>query len=681
MLRPIAMTVLLAVALVTFAALMIPRTRLLFALRRENLFDNIPERIRGVLKFAIGQYRMPREVAAGVAHIFIFAGFMIVSLATVTHFVHAYLPDWHLPGMGGRVGDIYTLIKDSAEFLVLLGTTYGLWRRLKRAPSRVGRSWEGVFVLVMISLLMLTDFLAAGGEFAAAGVTGLPYSPGGYLGGLALAPLGHHGAELAGQVAYWVHCTAVLVFLNFLPLGKHFHIITGIPNVFFRNLEVAGYVPKIDLENSETFGIRSTKDLTWSMAMDVYSCTECGRCNTYCPTMLTGKPLSHRQLNIDIKKALFADKDVLLSGDAAQVEALPSLVDDDKRVKNDTIWACTTCGACEQECPVYIENVPRIIQMRQQKVLMEGDVSPELARAYKGMENNNNPWGIGSDQRDAWAQDLDIPRIADIVSDAGEIPMLYWIGCAGSFDDRNKKITLAVVRILRAAKVPFAILGKEEGCTGDVARRTGNEYLFQTLAQANIETMNNYKVKKILTHCPHCLHTLKSEYPEFGGQYEVVHHTQLIEQLIVSKQLLLPHAVKTTIAYHDSCYLGRYHDIYDAPRNIMRAVQGAEVHEVPRNKSRSVCCGAGGGRFWMEEHIGERINVHRAGEMAAAGTETVASACPFCLTMMRDGLGHLGKESVSAMDVAEIVAQAIGPEAALMATAAAAAGLPADASA
>ena len=661
MLRPIAMSVLLLVALVVFAKLMIPRTRLLFALRREDLFDRWPERVRGVLKFAIGQYRMPREIVAGLAHIFIFAGFMIVSLATVTHFVHAYVPGWQMWGLRGRLGDCYTLVKDSSEFLVLLGVSYGLWRRLRKAPSRVGRSWEGVFVLVMIGLLMLTDFLAAGGEFAATGRSGLPWSPGGHLGALLLAPLGQRGAELAGDVAYWVHCTAVLVFLNFLPLGKHFHIITGIPNVFFRNLKVAGYVPKVDLENSEKFGIRSTKDLTWSMAMDVYSCTECGRCNVYCPTMLTGKPLSHRTLNTDIKKALYADQEALLSGDAAKAEALPDLVGSPDRVLNDTIWACTTCGACEQECPVYIENVPRIIQMRQNKVLMEGDVSPELARAYKGMENNNNPWGIGSDKRDAWAEGLDIPRVADIVNAKGEVPLLYWIGCAGSFDDRNKKITLAVVKLLQAAKVPFAILGKEEGCTGDAARRTGNEYLFQALAQANIEMLNTYKVKKILSHCPHCLHTLKAEYPEFGGNFEVLHHTQFIQELIDTKRLNLTETVKTKVAFHDSCYLGRYHDIYDAPRNILKAVPGAEVKEAPRNKSRSVCCGAGGGRFWMEEHIGERINVHRAGEMAAVGGDTVGSACPFCLTMMKDGLGHLGKDDVVAMDVAEIVAQAVGP--------------------
>ena len=652
------MSCLLVVALASFTYLMVPRMRLLFVLRHENLFDQIPERIKGTLKFAIGQWRMPRDPVAGIAHIFIFSGFMIVSLATVTHFVHAYVPHWHAPGLGGQLGNIYSLIKDCSEMLVLVGVMYGLWRRLKPTPSRVGRSWEGVFVLVMIFTLMTTDFLVTGGELVQSGERGLPYSPGGYLASLLLAPMGPSAAAISGQISYWIHCAGVLLFLNFLPLGKHFHIITGIPNVFFRNLKTAGFVPKTDLENAEKFGIAKTADLTWSMALDVYSCTECGRCNVYCPTVLTGKPLSHKFLNLDIKHAMLADKDVILSGDKDKIEALPSLVSEG-RIKDETIWACTTCGSCEQECPVYIEQTPRIIQMRQNKVLMEGDIAPELARAYKGMENNNNPWGLGSDKRDDWAQGLDIPRMSDVAGSDKEAPLLYWIGCAGSFDDRNKKITLAMVKILQAANVPFAILGKEEGCTGDAARRTGNEYLFQALAQANVDLLNGYNVKQVLTHCPHCLHTIKTEYPQFGGNYEVVHHTQFIDDLIKRGKLTLKEQPAQKVALHDSCYLGRYHQIYDEPRNIIRAVPGAEVVELPRNKSRSVCCGAGGGRFWMEETIGERINVHRAKEVAAAQTDSVGSSCPFCLTMMKDGLGHIGKEQVGAQDVSEIVAQAL----------------------
>jgi Fe-S oxidoreductase len=371
----------------------------------------------------------------------------------------------------------------------------------------------------------------------------------------------------------------------------------------------------------------------------------------------TGKPLSHRQLNLDIKHFLKEDTATLLSGDKAKIEALPDLVSEE-RVSSETIWACTTCGSCEQECPVFIENVPRIIQMRQNKVLMEGDIAPELARAYKGMENNSNPWGLGSDKRDEWAQGLEIPRASDLGELGSEI-LLYWIGCAGSFDDRNKKITLAMVKILQAAGVKFAILGKEEGCTGDPARRTGNEYLFQMLATANVEVLNNYKVQKVLTHCPHCLHTIKNEYPAFGGKYDVVHHTQLLDELIAQGKLKLTKEVKTRLAYHDSCYIGRYNGIYDAPRNVVKAVPGAELVELPRHRSRSFCCGAGGGRFWMEERIGTRINENRAKEALELKPETVGSNCPFCLVMLRDGIAAQGREDVKTQDLAELVAAAL----------------------
>lgn len=655
MTEAIVMTFLLVVALGAFARTMGPRVLLLTRARPENRFDQIPARVVSALKFAVGQWRMPRDPIAGIAHIFIFSGFMVVSLATITHFVQAYSPGWHIPG---HAGEIYSFIKDVCEGLVLIGVVYGLWRRLKPTPSRVGRSWEGVFVLCMIFVLMVTDYLVFGGELAASGKTGLPYNPGGELAAIVLRPLGPNLAHGIGAAAYWLHCIAVLVFLNFLPLGKHFHVITAIPKVFFRDLKPYGQVPKIDLEKTEKFGIANTADLTWSMVLDLYSCTECGRCSMYCPTVLTAKPLEHRRLNLSLKSALYDDQKVLLSGDPKQVEGLAALVGG--KINPETIWACTTCGSCEQECPVYIENVPRIIQMRQNKVLMEGDIPAELQRAYKGMENNSNPWGIGSDKRDAWAEGLDIPRMADKASEA-EAPLLYWIGCAGSFDDRNKKITLAMVKILKAANVPFAILGKEEGCTGDPARRTGNEYLFQMLAGQNVEVLNNYKVKRVLAHCPHCLHTIKTEYPQFGGNYEVVHHTQLIAELLQSGKLKLNNELKQSMAYHDSCYLGRYHNIYEAPRQVAKHIPGLKIIEMPRNESRSVCCGAGGGRFWMEEKIGTRINVHRTQEALDTNADTIASACPFCLTMLKDGVAELGKEDkVKTLDLAEMVAQAIG---------------------
>ncbi len=659
MISAIAMSVLLVVSLSCFTWLMTPRMKLLWAAKPEQRFDQIPERLKGTLKFAIGQWRMAREPIAGAAHIMIFSGFMVLTLATITHIAHAYDHDFYLPGLGGLGGKVYGVIKDIFEFLVLVGVSYGLWRRLKRTPSRVGRSWEGVFVLCMITVLMLTDFFYDAGNLVASGEMSSAWNPGGSLFAVLISGFSPDSAHIFAVTNYWIHCITVLVFLNFLPIGKHFHVITGIPKVFFRDLNPYGQMEKIDLEKAESFGIKTTADLSWSQVLDLYSCTECGRCTVYCPTVLTHKPLTHRQLNLDLKHALYDEQAILLSTERNQENKLPDLVGG--RISADTIWACTTCGSCEQECPVFIENVPRIIQMRQNKVLMDGDMPPELTRAFKGMEQNSNPWGIGSDKRDAWAEGLEIPRVADIFEKGDEIPLLYWIGCAGSFDDRNKKITLAVVRILKAAGVPFAILGKEEGCSGDPARRTGNEYLFQALAESNVEILNNYKIKRIMAHCPHCLHTLKTDYPQFGGNYEVLHHTQVIEELVQSGKLQIENEIRTQVAYHDSCYLGRYHNIYESPRNIIKALPGAELVELERNKSRSVCCGAGGGRFWLEENIGERINIHRSQEALAAKTDTIGSACPFCLTMLKDGVAALGHENVQTLDIAEIVARALGP--------------------
>ncbi len=662
MVTAIVMSVFLAAGLVVFAALMVPRVRLLLAAKREQRFDQFGARILGTLQFAFGQWRMPREPVAGFAHIFIFFGFLVVSIATVTHFAHAYDPSWHLPGLGGTAGLYYVLVKDVFEVLVLLGVLYGLWRRLKPTPSRVGRSWEGVFVLFMIFLLMITDFVTAGGELVVAGASGLPYNPAGHVAALALAPLGPETAHLVGVGSWWIHCVAILVFLNFLPIGKHFHVITAIPNVFVRNLRGGGTFPPVDVEKEmeaeRPVGIRSLADLSWPQVLNTYSCTECGRCNVYCPTVLTDKPLSHRQVNLDLKHALYDQKADLLSTDPAKREALTPIID--TVLKPETVWACTTCGSCEQECPVFIEQVPRIVGLRQYKVMMEADIAPELARAFEGMERNSNPWGLGSDQRDAWAKELDLPRAADLHAAGKPIPLLYWVGCAGSYDDRAKKITLAMIKILQAAGVEFAILGKEEGCTGDSARRAGNEYLFQIMAKANVELLNGYGVKTILATCPHCYHTLKVDYREFGGHYELIHHSELIRDLLAAGKLKLKETATKRVAWHDSCYLGRYHEIYAAPRQVVRAVPGLELVELPRNRSRGVCCGAGGGRFWMEEHIGERINVHRSKEAVAAGTDCVGSACPFCLTMLKDGVAELGKdEQVKTLDLAEIVAQAL----------------------
>jgi Fe-S oxidoreductase len=468
-------------------------------------------------------------------------------------------------------------------------------------------------------------------------------------------------------VAFFLHLALVLVFLNVLPYGKHFHIITALPNVFFARLDPVAALRKLDLEAEDaSFGTATVKDLSWKEAWDVYSCTECGRCQTHCPTYVTGKPLSHKEVNRAIRRHLAEVAPTLAALAAAKDPAerepllakLPPITD---VVPPETAWACTTCGWCETACPVLIENVPRLIDLRRQAVQVDSVFPDEAARIFKGIETQGNPWGIGSNRRTEWCEDLAIPRAAD----GGEYEWLFFVGCAGAFDDRQKKVSRAIVRILREAKVTFAILGEEETCTGDAARRLGNEYLFQLQAASLVETLNGHGVKKILVQCPHCLNTLQNELPDFGGRYEVVHHAELIARLVADGRLTPARAEGLgPVTFHDPCYLARWNGVVEPPRAALQAVGVAPV-EMPRSGRQGFCCGAGGGRMWLEETLGTRINRNRVDEAVATlgGAGVIATGCPFCLTMMKDGLADAGaEERVRAMDVAELVALGLPKE-------------------
>jgi Fe-S oxidoreductase len=493
-----------------------------------------------------------------------------------------------------------------------------------------------------------------------------PWAPSGWLGAAAMFSAGLDTGASVGPVTYvafFLHLALVLVFLNVLPYGKHFHIITALPNVFFARLDPVAALRKLDLEAEDaSFGTATVKDLSWKEAWDVYSCTECGRCQTHCPTYVTGKPLTHKAVNQAIRHHL-GDQATTLTAlarakDAATKEAaaaaLPPIT---AAVPPETFWACTTCGWCETACPVLIENVPRLVDMRRHQVLVESAFPDEASRVFKGLETQGNPWGIGSNRRAEWCADLDVPRAA-----AGEpFEWLFFVGCAGAFDDRQKKVSRAIVKILKEAKVSFAILGEEETCTGDAARRLGNEYLFQMQAQAIVETLNGYGVKKILVQCPHCLNTLLNELPQFGGRYEVVHHAELVAKLVGEGKLAPSTAAAKdlgAVTLHDPCYLARWNGITEAPRAAIAAA-GVTLRELPRSGREGFCCGAGGGRFWLEEKLGTRVNRNRVDEAVATlgGAGTIATGCPFCLTMMKDGVADAGKEdAVKVLDLAEIVA-------------------------
>jgi Fe-S oxidoreductase len=481
-------------------------------------------------------------------------------------------------------------------------------------------------------------------------------------------------AHVVARVSWWTHAALILYFLNHLPGSKHLHVLTSLLNVWFSNTSGPGRVGAmrpmdLEAENAEQFGASDVEHLSWKNLLDGYSCTECGRCTAVCPANSTGKLLSPRMIVVKTRarlteKATTLDAIAAGGGTATEEQTAvlaKNLLDD--WITEEELWACTSCRACVQECPVSIDQLDIINELRRDLVLMESRFPEELAPALTSLERNGSPWAFSASDRAQWAEGMDIPTMAELVEKGEKADILFWVGCMGSFDDRAKKITVAFARILQAANVRFAILGQEETCHGDPARRMGNEYLYQMLAKGVIETLDGYHVKTIVTFCPHCFHQMGSEFPDIGGNYEVIHHTDYIERLLEAGRVPLDteHGERLKVAYHDSCYLGRYNDIYDAPRNALkRALPIMELVEPPRTKSRGMCCGAGGGRMWMEENVGKRVNVERSEELLATGADQIAVACPFCMTMITDGVASAGS-SVPVLDISEVVASRLLP--------------------
>jgi len=467
-----------------------------------------------------------------------------------------------------------------------------------------------------------------------------------------LTGAGPSTALTASNAAWWIHNLVVLTFLNFLPIAKHFHVITSIPNVFFTKLEPYGRLSKQDLENSEIYGTSRFRHFTWKQVLDMYSCTECGRCSAECPATATNKPLAPRQLMLDLRNFLYQEpKAALGNGDDPQ-----PIIGEHTGVTDEVLWSCTSCRACEEACPVHIEYVDKIVDMRRHLVQEESRFPTELTRVFKSMETQSNPWGVNADKRDEWAEGLDVPRLAD----KPDAEYLFFVGCAGSFDDRAKKITRAVAKILNAAGVSYAILGKEETCNGETARRLGNEYLYQAMASMNVEVFNGYNVKKVITNCPHCFNTIANEFPQFGGNYEVVHASQLVADLLRQGRLPVSQQTAQEVVFHDSCYLGRYNDVYDGPREILKAIPGVILKEASRSRNQGMCCGAGGGRMWIDEHPDQRVNSLRVQQLLETKPDVIASACPYCMTMLSDGVKEKElSEKIQNRDVLELVADAI----------------------
>jgi Fe-S oxidoreductase len=686
-LNAVAFAVVLAVGLGIFIRQIWGRFNLLRAATGKFELDRIPERIEAVLVYALGQKKFIRpevvrqgEAVAGWMHFFIFWGFTILGVQVIHMFGRMFVPGFTLPFMGVDsiipLGGPYLLLKDVFQLLVLISIGVAFTRWLVTRPKRLygyppaeneirGHShWEAFVILGCIGLIMLGGYLYDGGmlavhresEHAIAEMKWQPISK--LVGAAMLVTLGSGGSEAIAVAAQWMHNLAVLVMLNFLPLAKHFHVITSLPNVFFKKTAPTGQLSKQDLENATSFGTSHIDQFTWKQVMDMFSCTECGRCSSQCPATATGKPLAPRQLLLNLRDYLYTHQDEVIAkrvnaksnGDGAEpAEVGENIVG--PVIEDEVLWSCNVCRACEEACPVMIEYVDKIVDMRRHLVQEEARFPSELTRVFKAMETQSNPWGIGAEKRFDWADGLDVPTVAD----KPDAEYLYFVGCAGAFDDRNKKTTQAFARLLKKAGVDFACLATEEQCNGDSARRLGNEYLYQAMAQACVEQMNGYKVRKVLTNCPHCFNTIKNEFTQFGGNFEVIHAAEFLQQLIAAGRLQVPPEFQKRVAYHDSCYYGRFNDVYDEPRDVLTTA-GANLQEMKRHKHFGMCCGAGGGRMWIEEDPDKRVNLLRTDQALETNPEVIAVSCPFCMTMLSDGIKAKDlEERVQTLDVVEIV--------------------------
>jgi Fe-S oxidoreductase len=651
----------LAIALFVWSCRTLIR-HMLVAKRKDDRFDNIGERIRRVLKIAFGQSKLLRDPVAGSIHFVIFWGFMLFLFAVLESIIQGFYSPFTFSFLGPLYVPI-TLIQDVFGLLVILAILFSLMRRFVFKVKRLEVDNEGKIDAVTILLLIMLVCLSMFGQnishvakhnFILEANELRPISA-----ALSASLFGSGSdASLPFEIFWWIHIVTVLGFMNYLPYSKHLHVLTSIPNTFFANIDSKRNTLQplnLDDENAESFGSSDIEQMSWKQILDSYTCTECGRCTDVCPAATVGKPLSPRKILVDIRKRT-KDKAPLVLADVKENEVLTKTLVHDY-ITDAELWSCTTCNACVQECPVMIEHVDSIVDMRRNLVLTESNFPNSLNNVFKSIETNFTPWVFNQSDRANWAEGMNIKTMAE----DSNCEILYWVGCAGSFDNRYQKVTQAFAKIMQKANVDFRILGTEEKCNGDTARRLGNEYLAQMMMKENIETLNGYGVKKIVTACPHCFHSLGREYKQFGGDYEVVHHTQFIDQLISSRKISLRSNHKSSrMTYHDSCYIGRYNDVYEEPRKTLRQLGNVDLVEMKRNKSRGFCCGAGGGRMFLEDEEGGRVNLERTKEALETKADTLASACPFCMTMLTDGVKHYEKtDNVAVKDIAEIVLENI----------------------
>ncbi len=689
---PVIFGVVLVAAWVAFLLRIRKLVNLLLLGQPENRFDHLGDRAKFFMLMVLGQRGVLRDPLPGIAHFFTFWGFIIIQLDALNLWAMGF--HFELPIIGSPV---FAVVLDFFIFAAFLALLIFAFRRLvlrpKQLQSQSHSPVDAFVILGMIMLVLVSLFFFE--VFAYIATSGEAWTPFGALVGQAWSGISLGTANALLSVAWWANVLVVLGFLIYIPNSKHLHLLATPFNVFFRSYQPKGALQIIpNIEEREDYGVHKISQFTWKQLLDGYACTECGRCNSVCPALATDKPLWPKEIILAVKEELFAAGGIMLVSAEAAEERAKTEPMVGGLVMEESLWACTNCGACVEICPVSIDHVQKIDDMRRFLVMEESSFPQEVTPLFNNLERNANPWEISNDTRADWAKALNVPTLAE----DSEVDVLYWVGCMGSFDQRNQKVATAFAKVMQHAGVRFGILGPEESCTGDPARRIGNEYLWQTLAQQNIEVLNGYgfgkeatasangsngsngsanghtaysgvgvppgrayNVKTVVATCPHCFNTIKNEYPQLGGNFEVIHHTEFIDRLISSGQLKLPVGFDLRkLTYHDPCFIGRWNDIYDEPRRVLNVISSKGVTEMQRNRNRSFCCGGGGGRVWMEEKIGKRINNTRVQEALDTGAEALAAACPFCITMFEDGIkaveaqDHFGVE-----DIAEILARAL----------------------
>jgi Fe-S oxidoreductase len=619
-----------------------------------NRLAELPARIQTAIVNVLGQKAVLKKKSAGIMHATIFWGFLIITLGTLEQFATTLHNEANFQFIGETAYSALVLLQDFFTLAVLLAVGYACFRRFVIRPEGLGKSRDANIVLLFTGSLMVAIFLMNAYHILGDAPwysSAMPISSAiaSMLSGTASDSSIAHGLSTFFK---WVHMLIVLGFSMYIPSSKHLHVVAAGPNTFLRHLPREKGMTKINFEDESVtqYGAAKVTDLDWKDVLDYYSCTECGRCQDLCPAYNTQKPLSPKALILDLKENMYRNKQKVLAGAHDDVSHVI-----DENVTEDVIWACTSCRACEIACPVFIEHTDKIFDIRRNLVMMESRFPAEVQSVFKNMETNATPWAFGASERANWAEGLGVKTMAE----ESNVDVLLWVGCAGSYDDRNKKVLRSFASLLKKAGVKFAILGTEEQCTGDPARRIGNEYLYQTLAQANVETLNRYSVKRIVTACPHCFNTIKNEYKDFGGQYEVFHHSQFLARLINEGKIKPTKTLEETVTFHDSCYLGRWNNVYEQPRDVIKSLPAVRMVEMKSHHDSGMCCGAGGGRMWMEETIGKRVNVVRTEQALETRAGIVAASCPFCMTMLSDGVKTKEmQDKVRVMDIAELIDQA-----------------------